>query len=251
MRFVWDYVVGPVAALLPGRWRRRVSRAREVEWTRAGTASGIYELIGAVIALGSWYMHEMGRVVSSSLEMAESGKLGGGVTEQQISGAGLTIFFLHPLTWLLFYFFFEGGVRLCGAAFTENVRGTLPLYLTERVVFWARNPEQARVGETVRANASSFAESIRERVMVARLKEVPDELEFTRSGAEELLEIRASRRKEEWEAPKIVRVDEVYYRLEESRMGSGARPFCYRLRRLAAGVPGRNVIVYRVGGERK
>ena len=77
-----------------------------------------------------------------------------------------------------------------------------------------------------------------------------DELSYRREGEEEYLEIRASRKKEEWLAPKVVRVDGMYYRLEEARLGKGARPFWYRLRKLAAGVPGRNVIFYSsVGGK--
>jgi len=159
----------------------------------------------------------------------------------------LTLFFMSPLTWMLLYFVFEGAVRLSGAAFTENVLGSLPLYIAERLTFWVTRPEEARVRETVRENARSFAESIRERVMLARLEDVPDELAHLKDGDEEILEIRGSRRKEEWVAPRIVRVEGVYYRLEESWVGRGARPFCYRLRRLAAGVSGRSVILYRGG----
>jgi len=45
-----------------------------------------------------------------------------------------------------------------------------------------------------------------------------------------------------------VRVDETYYRLEASSVEKGAaRPFRYRLRRLAAGVPGRGVLLYKSG----
>ena len=85
---------------------------------------------------------------------------------------------------------------------------------------------------------------MKERLLESRAKDVADELSYQKKGEEEYLEIRASRKKEEWVAPKVVRVDEVYYRLEETGLGRGARPFWYRLRRLAAGVPGRNVIFY-------
>jgi hypothetical protein len=155
---------------------------------------------------------------------------------------------MNPLTWILFYFFFEGAVRLCGAAFAENVLGTMPLYVLERLLFLVRNRREARPREVARRNVKSFVESVREKLMVARLKEVPDELHHTTSGKEETLEIGASRRKEEWVAPKIVRVDEVYYRLERSTVEKGVRPFWYQLRRLDAGVPGRSVILYRKGG---
>jgi hypothetical protein len=129
---------------------------------------------------------------------------------------------MNPLTWILFYFFFEGAVRMCGAAFAENVLGTMPLYVLERVLFLVKNRRVARPGEVVRQNVKSFVESVRERLMVASLEEVPDELHYTRSGTEERLEVWASRRKEDWLTPKIVRVDEVYYRLEELSGERGA-----------------------------
>lgn len=242
MRFIWDFVVGPVLALLPTRWRKRLVLAREVQWARAGTASGMYELIGAVVALGYWYMYEMGRLVGTGTEEVASGKLGGGVTEHQVAGAALTIFALHPATWLLFYLFFEGVVRTCSAAFAENTVGVLPLWIVERVVYSMRHPGEVREG--VKENAGSFAGAIRERARQARGKELADEVVRKKEGEEEIVEIRAWRRKEEWVPPKVVRMGGVFYRLEESWTGNEERPFCYRLRKLAAGVMGRAVILY-------
>jgi len=48
----------------------------------------------------------------------------------------------------------------------------------------------------------------------------------------------------DWNPPRVVRYEDRYYRLEDYARGSGPRPFVYRLRRLAAGVPGRTVLVY-------
>jgi hypothetical protein len=73
---------------------------------------------------------------------------------------------------------------------------------------------------------------------------VPDELYFSKNGADEILEIRASHRKPDWTPPKTVRYQDVFYRLERSSDGPGPRPFRYRLRRLSAGVMGRTVLVY-------
>lgn len=242
MRFVWHALLGPVLAFLPVRWRERLPYAKNLDWTRAGTASGIYEMMATVVALGYWYMFEMTRGIGEILA-ATTWTV---VDEYQVRGAAFFLFYMHPLTWVLFYFFFEGALRMCAAAFTENVLGSLPLYVAERLTFWVRKPEEARVFETMRENATSFAQSIRERAMEVWLEDVEDELDYSTRGGEDLLEIRASRRKKEWIAPKIVRVEDVYYRLERSWVGSGARPFCYRLKRLPVGVPGRSVIVYKM-----
>jgi hypothetical protein len=167
------------------------------------------------------------------------------VTEHQIAGAALFVFATHPLTWLLIYAFVEGGVRLVGAAFTEDVRGTFPLYLFERVLFFATHREEARrMARETRQHFAAVFQGLRERALMARLPDVPDELLYTRNPSGEILEVFACRRKEDWTPPKIVLVDKAYYRLEDASVEKGPRPFRYRLRRLEAGVPGRNVIVY-------
>ena len=252
MLFLWNYVLGPVLAFLPLRWRRLLPYGSEVDWTRAGTASGIYEMAAALVALGYWYVFEMTRRINQILDSGVNEKIPGGMTDMQVRGAALTLFVSSILTWVLAYFLFEGAVRLCGAAFTEHVMGTLPLYLVERLLFALAKPEEARVGATVKEHAHLFAEAIREKAMVARLKEVPDEVHFSKSAEEEFLEIHASRKKEEWIPPKVVRVNnETYYRLEESWTAGGSRPFRYKLRRLAAGVPGRKVLLYQIAEEEK
>jgi hypothetical protein len=244
LRFAWDFVLGPILALLPSRWRHCLPDRIDGDWQRAGTLSGVYEFIGAVVALGYWYTADVPRRIEQIVGATADGRVPVGLSEHQVNGAALTFFYLNPLTWLLFYFFFEGAVRLCGAAFTENVLGTLPLYLIERLTFWVKHPNEAKVGKKVSETAKSIAGSVRERAMVAFLQDVPDELDYSRSAEEEWLEIRASRRKQDWIEPKTVRIGDTYYRLEESWVGKPPRPFRYRLRRLPAGVPGRGVILY-------
>jgi hypothetical protein len=229
--FFWTYVAGPVLALLPVRWRRGLPTTGHVQWESAAAVSGFLEIVAAIVGLRLWYRFEM-------------------TGEHQLPEAALMIFnffFMNPLTWILLCFFFEGAVRMCGAAFAEDVLGTMPLCALEGVLFLVKNRREAKPGEVLRQNVKSFVDSVRERLMVARLEEVPDELHYTRSGTEEMLEVWASRRKEEWLAPKIVRVDEVYYRLEGGSVQKGARPFRYLLRRLEAGVPGWGVILYNRG----
>ncbi len=81
-------------------------------------------------------------------------------------------------------------------------------------------------------------------MQVGNLRHLHDELFFRADGSEEILEIHACRRKQDWNPPRVVRVEDRYYHLENSSLGGGTRPFRYTLRRLAAGVPGRNVLLY-------
>jgi hypothetical protein len=93
-------------------------------------------------------------------------------------------------------------------------------------------------------NFSSYVGAIREKAMVRGLPEVPDELCFSGSAPDEFLEIRACRRKADWNPPRTVRYQDTFYRLEACSGGSASRPFRYTLRKLTAGVMGRTVLVY-------
>jgi hypothetical protein len=235
------YLLGPFLALLPRRWRAGLPNADRVNWERAGTLSGLLEMLAGIVGLGYAFLMVMPRLYEISFDAAD--KANADVSEYHVRGAAWILFMLQPVTWLLFYVFFEGAVRMCGAAFAENVVGTLPLAIVDLILSRGKWKGDGRVTE----GWDSFVASVREWMMVKRLPEVPDELQRVPDGEEEMLEIWASRRKQGWDAPLIVRVDELYYRLEETWVGGGPRPFRYRLRRLAAGVPGRRVIFYRSG----
>jgi hypothetical protein len=102
--------------------------------------------------------------------------------------------------------FFKGAVRMCGGAFTGNILGTLLLFLLDKVyvkIFRGDPPD------AVRANAppGSFASAIHEKVL-SGLPKTSDELQIRQDGAEEILEIRASRKKPDWTPPRLVRVQD-------------------------------------------
>ena len=46
------------------------------------------------------------------------------------------------------------------------------------------------------------------------------------------------------DSTKVVRFADAYYRLESTVEGARPPPFVYRLGKLVAGVPGRNVLLY-------
>ena len=59
--FLWTYIVGPFAALLPAEWRKMLPGPPRLEWERAATVSGFVEMVAAVVGLGYWYMFDMTR----------------------------------------------------------------------------------------------------------------------------------------------------------------------------------------------
>jgi len=235
------YFLGPFLALFPKRWRESLPESFSVQWKRATVLSGLAESVCALIGLVYWYSYSM----VTWVEHALSGKAPNGANEQEIGFAAVVIFALHPLTWLIAYFGVEGVVRLLGAAISENILGVLPLYLLERAVVKITGRGAGVANPAARENHFAVAGgAIREKILIARLPKVPDELLVTRNATDEMLEIRACRPKEDWVPPRVVRYRDSYYRLEGSSKGTKSRPFGYVLRRLPAGVPGRTVLLY-------
>lgn len=243
---MWNYLIGPILAFLPKNWRESLPFANNVRWGHATAISGIVESVGAITALGYWYMYAMALWVDRSVSQALEGKLGANPTVQEIAAVALTVWMTHPLTLLLGYCVLEGMLRLCAAAFSEQSLGILPLALIDWIAIrpFRRIPAGAMEAGSAAVNARSLVAAVREHVLNARGPEQADELSFRTEEGDELMEIRASRRKQDWVPPRVVRCEDAYYRLEASAMKAGPRPFFYSLRRLSAGVPGRTVIIY-------
>jgi len=242
---MWTYIAGPFLSLLPRHWRKALPFSEAINWRRAVTLSGLVELVIALMAAAYWYSISMTTWVNRGLEVALNGQAGGGITDQAIGAMAWFMWANHPLTWTLGYFSVEGAVRLCGAAFADSLLGTLPLFIidkTVRVFFGG-----SKTAQEVPGAASSFFGAISEKMLESSVPVSADEISFQRSGTEEFLEIRASRRKADWDPPRVVRFEQSYYRLEECSKCVGPRPFRYTLRRLPAGVPGRKVLLYEPG----
>lgn len=241
------FLLGPFLAVLPKRWRQSLPMQKLIEWRIASLLSGFCEFLFGVVAMLYWYSYSVTTWVSRGLDAALAGKMGPNVNEQQIGFMAIFIFATHPLTWLIAYIAVEGSIRLVGAAFAENDLGILPLFVADKVflkVTGQSGPGIAQAAGYTETNLSSYVGAIREKARVMRTAIIPDELCATREGADEFLEIRACRNKPDWSAPRTVKYQDTFYRLEACSTGSEPRPFRYRLRRLSAGVMSRTVLVY-------
>jgi len=241
------YLFGPFLGLLPRRWRESLSVYDAVEWRRATILSGFGESVVALVAMMYWYSYSVTGWVERGIDTALSGRAPAGTTDHDIGFVALMIFATHPLTWLLLYGGFEGSVRLLGALASENYLGTLPLFALDKLylkITGRSGPGAAKAAGYSQSHFSSYISALREKAMVSRLSNVADELCFSREGPDEILEIRACRRKEDWAPPRTVRYQGAFYRLESCADGNVPRPFRYRLRRVAAGVMGRSVLIY-------
>ena len=243
---MFTLLFGPFLAVLPKRWRISLPLLKSMNWRAACLLSGFGELVLAVIAYMYWYSYSMNTWVSRALDAALVGKLDPRVTDHDITAVSLFIFATSPLTWMIVGVFTEGSVRLLGAAFSESYLGIFPLFVLDKIFLkltGQSGPSAAQQGGYREGNLSSYVGAIREKVLVSP-SNLRDEHCVLKEGAEEFLEIRASRRKPDWTPPRTVRYQDTFYRLEGCSNGFGARPFRYRLRRLSAGVMGRTVLVY-------
>jgi len=233
------YLLGPLLSLLPERWRQSLALLK-IKWPRATTISGFLELAGGLAAFWKWYFVCMNHWINRGWDVALQHPGGPEITDHAVGAAALLIWASHPLTWLLGYVCIEGAVRFLGAAFSGSILGTLPLFLIAKIIA-VFQPSSDAQGPSV---ASSFASAISEKLLERSQPEGADELITSQNGHDEFLEIRASRRKPDWDPPRIVRIHDTYYRLENFSKAAPPRPFRYTLRKLTAGVPGRTVLLY-------
>jgi hypothetical protein len=241
------YLLGPFFSILPKQWRKLLPFHDDVQWGPATVISGLAEAVAALLALSHWYSVAMTAWIAHGVDSALAGKVGPGVTPQEIGSVALVVWASHPLTWLLGYFGVEGMARLCAAAFAESTPSMLPLFLLDKIFFGAfrrRGSDLTGANDRSPGNVASMASAVRERFLVAKTPLVPDELSVSNNASEEILEVRTCHRKEGWTPPRVVRYQDNYYRLETDSLGAGPRPFRYTLRRLSAGVPGRSVLLY-------
>lgn len=242
------YLLGPFLTLLPRRWRQAMPAFLWVDWQRAAIVSSVAEFLAAIVGLAEWYFHGLGRWVDTSVSNAVDGKAMVGITTNDIAGVTYFVWITHPLTWFIGYFILEGVVRFVAAAVTDNIYGTLPLYIADKFVgniLWPAPAKSLDLGGPVPSGGvSSQTRPFRDSFLTAMTPKASDELRFKQREEGEILEIHASRMKQDWAPPRVVRYADSYYRLERFSREVGSRPFVYHLRKLAAGVPGRNVLLY-------
>lgn len=244
---MWRLALGIVLSLLPRRWLTTLRCNQAIPWVPATVLSGFLESLLAFFALVDWYSHSVTTWAANAMDSALRNGPERAVPGQAIGFSVLALWLIHPLTWLIGFFVIEGLVRLLAAAFTEQIFGTLPLAFAD----WCYGKATGRPAEgdalhmpSGREQLQSIVSIVKGKIIAARFQEVADQLVELSEGGEAFLEIHSSRAKAEWIPPKTVRIGDVYFRLEQLAQGNVPRPFIFRLRRLAAGAPGRTVIVY-------
>ena len=232
---------------LPRRWRVALQPAKGLPWVSATVLSGLLESLLAFVGFAYWYYFSVAAWAANAMDSALRNGPERAVPGQAIGFSALVLLLLHPFSWLLIFFVIEGLVRWMAAAFTGQTFATLPLAFAD----WCYGKATGRPVEGdalhtpgARRQVHSFILAVKEEITAMWLPVVADELLERSEGGDAYLEIHSSHRKAEWVPPKTVRIGDRYFRLEQLAAGAKPRPYIFRLRRVAAGVPGWNVIVY-------
>ncbi len=244
---MWRLALAIALSPLPRRWRVTLQPERGLPWVSATVLSGLLESLLASVGFAYWYYLSVSTWAANAMDSALRNGPERAVPGQAIGFSALVLLLMHPFSWLMIFFIIEGLARWLAAAFTEQTFGILPLAFAD----WCYGKATGRPAEgdalhtpSARVQLQSFIVAVKEKITAMRLPVVADELLERSEGGEAYLEIRSSHRKVEWVPPKTVRIGDSYFRLEQLAAGEKPRPYIFRLRRVAAGVPGWNVIVY-------
>jgi hypothetical protein len=207
------YIFAPFYTLLPKRWRQGERQGPQKYLARAAMISGIGEAAFSLVVLGAWFAQAEGifgdayanHLVNTTDASGSEWIFGGSV--------GIVSFAINPLTWLIVYFCIEGVLRAFAAMASDDVVGTLPLYLVDFA--WRHIKKSKRAAP--------------EPPLVA------DEITPGRADVCDL-QIATCRRRETWKYPFTLRYAGAYFQvIDEKWIAAGPRPYIYSLRRLPAG----------------
>jgi hypothetical protein len=204
------YLFGPFLSLLPETWRARLPWAESIRWRPATFISGALEALLSVCALVVWYSYSVTHHTPVQLDSALRAHPNIHPNEMTMGLLGYVFVALNPVTWIICWFWFEGVIRALGAAFTEEIVGTLPLWIIDKAHRALRQRSQNR----------------------HRPPLVPDEVTSLGDGQAGALMIMSCRPKPTWEIRHTIRFDDEFFKVDKSIAGKGLRPYVYHLRRV-------------------
>lgn len=203
-------IFGPLATMLPRRWRVRALAAMPVQVSFAATLSGVLETVLAIAGLVAWYS------IYVTLAAEAIGHSSAAIPDQSANRIGMFAvvwFWLNPVTWVVAYFILEGAARLLAGLVTGEAYGILPLWALERI--WRFTNRRRQKGKPT-------------------LPLVADEI--TPGDATCDIKIASCRSKAGGKYPFTIRYAGAYFQVIASLdLTAGPRPHIYSLRRLPPG----------------
>jgi hypothetical protein len=292
-------VPAPIAVLLPARWRVSTVHEAPTSWRVASFICGLAQCCTGLAALVWWYSYSVANWASTVVSHATATQPALSNMKPHETGVlALMVVVTNPITWVILAWCIEGLVRILAAAITEEVFATLPLAIIAGTISLfrpvrAENPGLRGANARMRrasvsaenigdatlddSPAHSFAHFLRRGLIEHTHARVPDHITRLADTDADLLRIRSSHTKPDWEPGRIVLIDGAFYRIDNfsERHGAAAhtaimdndglphththaktnapdthaRPFVYRLRRLSAGIVTRHTLHYEISPE--
>jgi hypothetical protein len=203
-------------SLLPRRYRERFTTAESSDLRWGAMVGG---LLQALVCLGlfilrylSFFEYRIGDIGERTIARGAEHVLTAPAAQFGMGFTTTVEYLVQPLTLVLIYFTVEGVVRLTAALVTEEIVGTLPLY----IIAW---------GQERRGAARA------ERALGPR---VPDIVEPMYSPDYDL-RIFTCRRKVGWDRMMTVSYDGQFYEVLDEQPGKPPHHFIYRLRKSRPG----------------
>jgi hypothetical protein len=191
--------------LLPPRYR---GRSQGADLVPAAILAGALQALGGVALLVLLYLLYSG---ARTKELAGVMLAKGADTDlHAMAGMGFSVtleYLFRPQTLLLLYFIVEGVARVGAALASQEVIGTLPLYLVAWAHGWLVKKKEERALPPLAA----------------------DQVERV-TGAAHTLRIASCRPKEHWDHLMTVEYEDELLEVMSERPGTGARPYVYFLR---------------------
>ncbi len=205
---MWTYILGPILAFLPRRWRKEHLSRLPIRWGPAGFFSGLLEIGGFFPLLIWWYSF----FVTAFEQALAQNPAAGQIPDGREGLVGIAGFAMNPLTWVVCYVGLEGLVRTAGSMAGGEASGTIflagPYFLYKKIAKRTAAPELPLVRDEITPGDGSTCD----------------------------IRIASSRAREDWKYPFTIKYGGAYFQVVAmARLAAGPRPYMYSLRRLPAG----------------
>jgi hypothetical protein len=208
---VKNFLLGSILVLFPEHWRTELLACDQNDWRDAAVAAGSAQIIISLSLYIVWFLYSAGHWADVAVMAAVKAHPEMSVGSGTIGSLVFVLIHLHPLTWILLYFAYEGIVRTLNARARMPVRATLPLRLVDRTIRYAKSGEWREAPRLVRD-------------------------EVTPAKGKWDLRIASCRKKPHWKYPLTIRYAGEFFQIlgEEQGDAFGPRPYLYFFRRLPA-----------------
>lgn len=206
-----NFLLATVFVLFPEHWRPASFGLDANDWREAAVGAGCAQIIISLSLYIWWFIYSAGHwahiAVMAGVKAHPEMSVGSGT----IGSLVFVLIHLHPLTWILLYFAYEGMVRTLNARARMPVRATLPLRLIDRTIRYTKSGEWRDAPRLV-----------------------PDEV--TRGNGEWDLRIASCCKRPHWKYPLTISYAGEFFQVtgEGQTDAFDARPYIYFFRRLPA-----------------